>query len=52
MGFKWGQELKKANDIIKEMDECCFNLNRINDALEQENKELKQELEELRKKIF
>jgi hypothetical protein len=32
MGFKWGEELKKANMIIREQDECCHQLNKINDA--------------------
>jgi hypothetical protein len=49
MGFKWGQELLKAKQIIKEQDECCGILNKINDDLKEENKALKQEIEELRK---
>jgi DNA-binding transcriptional regulator GbsR (MarR family) len=49
MGFKWGQELLKAKQIIKEQDECCGILNKINDDIKEENEELKQEIKELRK---
>ena len=55
MGFKWGQELLKANKIIKEQNECIKELNKINDYLdfgcydlEQENKALKQEIQEIK----
>ena len=59
MGFKWSIELLKAKQIIKEQDECCKELNKINDRLdfrcydlEQENKALKQEIKELRKEYL
>ena len=52
MGFKWGIELLKAKQIIKEQDECCGILNKINDDLKEENKALKQEIKELRKEYL
>jgi len=51
MGFKWGQELKKANQIIRELDESCGMLNKINDEVSQENAELREYIRELRKTI-
>lgn len=58
MGFKWGQELLKAKDIIRYLQECLDELNKENDRLdfrcydlEQENKALKQEIEELKTKL-
>ena len=56
MGFKWGQELLKAKQIIKQQEEGFKELKKENDYfdfkcydLEQENKALKQEIKELRK---
>jgi chromosome segregation ATPase len=65
MGFKWGQELLKAKQIIKEQDECikelkkendyldfaCYDLEQEHEALKQENAELCEYIRELRKEI-
>jgi hypothetical protein len=56
MGFKWGQELLKANNLIKQLEESLKESDKENDRLdfkcydlEQENKALKQEIKELKK---
>ena len=51
VGFKWGLELKKANKIIRELDESCGILNKMNDDLNEENGELRDYIRELRKTI-
>ena len=58
MGFKWGQELLKAKEIIRYLEECYNELKKDNIFLNfacidliQENKALKQEIEELKTKL-